>query len=318
MPGTDQWAMSEPLGLALHYLRMNGLFYSRAELTAPWGMTLPPMGNMWFHVIISGEALLEVDGTESVLLRRGDFALVPHGRGHVFRSDPAAPAPDVLELDRELISDRYEIVRAGGGGAPTSSVCGALVFAHPAARDLIEILPPTIHVEPADQPSDWMQGTFGLIAAEARQARPGGEAVITRLGDIVAIQAIRSWIENDPDARKGWLGALRDPQVGPAITLIHRDPERDWTVAMLAQEVAMSRSAFAARFRELVGEPVMRYVTRWRMQVAHEALSADGASAAEVAARFGYRSEAAFARAFKRVVGVGPGAARRGAGPIVA
>jgi AraC-like DNA-binding protein len=303
--------------VALHHLRMNGLFYSRAELTEPWGMTLPPLGNMWFHVIISGEGLLEVEGADGVLLRRGDFALVPHGRGHVFRSDQGVAAPDVLDLDRELVSDRYEIVRAGGGGAPATTVCGALVFDHPAARHLIELLPPTIHVEPADQPTDWMQGTFSLMAAEAKQARPGGEAVITRLADIVAIQAIRSWIENDPAAQRGWLGALRDPQIGPAITLIHREPERDWTVAALAREVAMSRSAFAARFRELVGEPVMQYVTRWRMQVAHDALRADGASAAEVAARFGYRSEAAFSRAFKRVVGIGPGAARRSAGAVV-
>jgi AraC-like DNA-binding protein len=184
-------------------------------------------------------------------------------------------------------------------------------FDHPAARDLIEILPPTIRVEPADQRSDWMQGTLSLMAAEAREPRPGGEAVITRLADIVVIQAIRSWIETDPGARRGWLGALRDGRIGPAIALVHRYPERAWTVASLADEVAMSRSAFAARFHELVGEPVMQYVTRWRMQVAHDALESEGATVAELAARLGYRSEAAFGRAFKRVIGKSPGAVRR-------
>jgi AraC-like DNA-binding protein len=185
-------------------------------------------------------------------------------------------------------------------------------FDNPAARDLIQILPSTIHAEPSDPPLDWMQGALGLMAAEARELRPGGEAVITRLADILVIQAIRSWIETDPAAQRGWLGALRDPQIGRAIALIHRHPERAWTVASLAGEVAMSRSAFAARFSELVGEPVMQYVTRWRMQVAHEALRSEGTTVAELAARLGYRSEAAFGRAFKREMGIPPGAAKRG------
>jgi AraC-like DNA-binding protein len=162
---------------------------------------------------------------------------------------------------------------------------------------------------------DWMQGTLRLMAAEARELRPGGEAVITRLGDILVIQAIRSWIETDPAARTGWLGALQDRQIGRAISLIHRDPGRAWTVASLADEVAMSRSAFAARFTELVGEPAMQYVSRWRMHVAVDSLREEGATVAELADRLGYRSEAAFSRAFKRIVGASPGAVRRGAYP---
>jgi len=126
------------------------------------------------------------------------------------------------------------------------------------------------------------------------------------------IQAIRSWIETDPAARTGWLGALRDEQIGHAISLIHRDPARAWTVASLAGELAMSRSAFAARFAELVEEPVMQYVTRWRMHVALNDLQAEGATIAELAGRLGYRSEAAFAIAFKRVLGLPPGAVKRG------
>ena len=125
------------------------------------------------------------------------------------------------------------------------------------------MLPDVLHVDAGE--TGWLQSTLGLMAAEARELRPGGEAVITRLGDILVIQAIRSWIDRDPGAHSGWLGALRDPQIGQAIALIHRDPARSWTVGELADELAMSRSAFAARFSELVGEPVMQYVTRWRM-----------------------------------------------------
>jgi transcriptional regulator GlxA family with amidase domain len=142
-------------------------------------------------------------------------------------------------------------------------------------------------------------------------ASPGGETVITRLADILVIQAIRSWIQCDPAAQTGWLGALQDAQIGRAIALIHRDPARFWTVASLAGEVAMSRSAFAARFTELVGEPATHYVARWRMHVALTWLKEEDTAMAEVAARLGYQSEAAFSRAFKRFLGFSPGAARR-------
>jgi len=309
----DPWALVDPLAEALHSLRMNGAFYCRSELSAPWGLTLPPMpGYIWFHAPTSGVVLLETPDAEPVVLRPGDFALVPHGEGHVLRSEPGAAAPDILDLDRELVSDRYELLRHGGGGLPSLLICGAVRFDHPAARNLVAILPAAIHLEPsASVPLEWMQGTLRLMAAEARELKPGGEAVITRLADILVVQAIRSWLETDPAARTGWLGALQDRHVGRAIALIHRHPERPWTVAALARELAMSRSAFAARFTELVGEPVMQYVARWRMQVAVSSLSDENATVAELAGRLGYRSEAAFARAFKRVVGVSPGSVRR-------
>ena len=315
MAAMDPWAPADPLGEALHFLRMNGAFYCRSELSAPWGMTLPPMrAYMWFHVVTAGEVRLEAARGSARVLQPGDLALVPHGVGHVLRGEPGAPVPGILELEREEVSDRYEILRHGGGGAPTTLICGAVRFDHPAARNLVESLPEIVHVKASDSSHlDWMQSTLGLMAAEAREPRPGGEAVITRLGDILVIQAIRSWIETDPAARTGWLGALQDRQIGRAISLIHRDPAREWTVASLADELAMSRSAFAARFTELVDEPAMQYVTRWRMHVALTALQDEGATVAELAGRLGYRSEAAFARAFKRVVGSPPGAVRRAA-----
>ena len=309
----DPWAPTDPLGEALHFLRMNGAFYCRSELTAPWGMTMMPMpGYIWFHVVPSGRFWLEAGGGDPTLLQAGDLGLVPHGEGHVLRSEPGVAVPGVLDLEREEISDRYEILRHGGGGAPTTLICGAVRFDHPAARNLVEILPAVLHVEASSSPElEWMQSTLRLMAAEAKELRPGGEAIITRLGDILVVQAIRSWIETDPASQSGWLGALRDRQIGRALSLIHRDPARDWTVAALADELAMSRSAFAARFTELVDEPAMQYVTRWRMQVAVSALREEGATVAELASRLGYRSEAAFARAFKRVIGVPPGAIKR-------
>jgi len=276
-------------------------------------MTLVPLpGYFWVHVVIAGRASLETPQSGARWIERGDLVLVPHGEGHVLQSEPGVPAPGILELDLEPVSERYEILRHGGGGVPTTLICGAVRFDHPAADNLVQILPDTIHVGAPDAlQADWMQSTLRLMATEARELRPGGEAVMTRLADILVVQAIRSWIDTDPAARTGWLGALRDRQIGRAIAVIQQDPARVWTVASLANEVAMSRSAFAARFAELVGEPPMQYVTRWRMQVAQNALGERGATVAELASRLGYRSEAAFARAFKRVTGVAPGAVKR-------
>lgn len=315
----DPWGPADPLGRALHLLRMNGAFYCRSELSTPWGLSLPPMpGYLWFHVVIGGSMHLEASDGPPELLAAGDLALVPRGTGHRLRSDPQAPAPDILSLEREQVSDRYEVLRHGGDGAPTALICGALRLEHPAARNLIQALPASILVGAGGPGAESIQSTLRLLAAEARHPRPGGEAVITRLADIIVIQAIRAWIDTNPGARGGWLGALRDPAIGRAIALVHEDPARAWTVDALAAELAMSRSAFSARFTELVGEPAMQYVTNWRMQLALATLQRGESTVAELAERLGYRSEAAFARAFKRVIGTPPGAVRRGADPFPA
>jgi len=303
---------ADPLAEALQPLQMTGAFYCASELTTPWGMTLPPLpGYAWFHVISDGGCELEVEG-ESRALRRGDLALVPRGTGHALRSAPGVAVPDILDLDREQVSDRYELLRYGGGGERSRMICGAVRFEHPAAQNLVELLPGIVQVEGAISPdAAQVQATLGLIAAETIEPRPGGEAVVTRLADILVIQTIRAWIETDPGAQVGWLGALRDERIGRALTLIHAEPAREWTVASLAREVAMSRSAFAARFTDLVGVPVLRYLTEWRMRLAQDQLEADGTTVAAVAAELGYGSEAAFARAFKRVTGVAPRTAAR-------
>jgi AraC-like DNA-binding protein len=313
---TDPLQADDPLGEALHFLRVTGTFYCRSELTAPWGLTAPAWPDcMWFHIVTAGRFQLEVSGSEPLVLQAGDLVLVPHGRGHVLRSEPGTITPDVTTLEHEF-RNRYAILRHGGGGASTTLICGAVQLDHPAAQHIVPLLPEVIHVEPGGGPQDeWMQSTLRLIAAEAASLRPGGEAVLTRLSDILVIQTLRGWMEHDPAAQRGWLGALRDRQIGRAISLIHRDPARDWTVASLASELAMSRSAFAARFTELVEEPAMRYVTRWRMQVARTWLAEDGVTVGEVAGRLGYQSEAAFSRAFKRAVGVSPGVVAAGRRP---
>lgn len=305
-------AVSDSLGEALHFLRMSGVFYCRCEFTEPWSLDLPPMNQcLMLHVVMSGQCWLEVEGT-SRLLKQGELALVPHGAGHLMSSAPGLPGAKLFDTRRELLSERYELLRLGGGGAPSNVVCGVFQFDHPAAQHLAALLPKAIAVGTSNTSrADWIPTVLRALAAEAGELRPGGETVITRLADILVIHAIRSWIEEDPAAQIGWLGALRDRQIGRVVSMIHRDPARAWTLDSLAGEAAMSRSAFAARFSELVGEPAMRYVTRWRMQTALTWLREQDAPVGDLSHRLGYESEAAFSRAFKRYIGVSPGSVRR-------
>lgn len=309
------WASVDPLGEALHFLHMSGVIYTRSELTAPWACAMPALPDcLMFHVVTSGHCWLEVEGIEPRRLQPGDFALVPHGEGHSILSARGVPAANLFDLPREQVSERYEILRYGKGGAATSLICGAVRFDHPAAHHLVRLLPKLIYVESWRSPQmEWIQSTLRLMATEARELRPGGETIITRLADILVIQAIRSWMAEDPSAQTGWLGALHDKQIGRAILLIQRNPARAWTVALLADEIAMSRSAFAARFKELVGESPMQYITRWRMNMAVTWLKEENVPVTELAERVGYQSEAAFSRAFKRFIGVSPGSVRRNA-----
>lgn len=313
VPGERLPDYSDPLGEALHFLRMTGAFYCRTELTAPSGVELPPMGDcLAFHAVISGQCWLDVDGGESVMLNTGDLALVPHGRGHRLATAAGVATPNIFDLPHEYLSERYAVLRHGDGdGDPVELVCGAVEFDHPAATNLMAVLPSVIHIQATgSRETAALHTMVQVMGAEARQLRPGGETIVTRLCDVVVIQAIRSWLDNDPAAHASWLGALRDEHIGAAIAAVHRHPERNWSVASLAAESLMSRSAFAARFTQLVGEPAMQYVGRWRMGVAVDRLRSGGVSISEVAAGLGYESEASFSRAFKRICGYPPSKTR--------
>ena len=297
----------------MHFaLRMSGVFYCRSEFTAPWGLELPAFERcMMFHIVTDGQCWIEVDGSDPCRLQPGTVALVPHGQGHRLVGAPGVRATPLFDTSRELVSERYEILRHGGGGAPVSMLCGLVKFDHPVA-DLIQLLPKVIRLEVTSSPhAEWLQSTLRLVAAEAQTLRAGGEEVITRLADILVLEIVRSWITRAPADRVGWLGALRDRQIGLALSLIQPDPTRRWTVGSLASAIGMSRSAFAARFTELVGKPVMHYVTQWKMHAAHLSLRQESTSVGELAQRLGYSTEAAFSRAFKRVTGLSPGSVRR-------
>ncbi|KRE89823.1 cupin [Frateuria sp. Soil773] len=306
------WSPADPLDEALHLLRMSGVFYCRSEFAALWGLALPPLPqHLMFHVVTAGTCWLKVGGCPPRQLHPGDFVLLPHGTGHELGDVPGTHCEPLFDLPREKVSERYEVLRHGGDGTPAHLICGAVRFDHAVAKQLVDMLPLTLHISPAKDPSlSWMSDLLRFMAAEARNLRPGGDAIVSRLADILVIQAIRSWIETVPGTQAGWLHALRDRQIGQAIALIHRRPEQPWTLASLAEAAAMSRSAFSARFTALVGMPAMQYVAQWRMQVALTSLRERNVPVGTLAGNLGYQSEAAFTRAFKRHVGMSPSAAR--------
>jgi len=302
----------DPLGETLHALRLSSTFYCRSEMTAPWGIELPAMPNsLMFHIITEGSAWLTFPNGEHHLLETGDFALVPQGRGHSLVDALETPAINLFDYERPLLSPRFELLEIEGGGAPASLICGVGSVKDPAAERMIGLLPRIIRMQASTPGNEWLSSSIQQMMTEARNLGPGGDAVITRFSDILVFQAIRHWLQTDPHAQIGWLGALQDPQVGRALSLIHRDPTQAWTVESLAEAVGVSRSGLAARFADLVGQTPMSYLRQWRFEMARNWLRDTDQRLAEIAERLGYESEASFSRAFKKATGQTPGAIRR-------
>ena len=304
---------NDALTEVLRDLRLVQSFYCHSELTAPWGLGLPAEDHAVFHFVADGEAWLERPGTEPTRLGLGDFLLVAPGVEHSVSSGPGVPCRNVQELPCETVGGRAMLLRHGGDGARTVLACGGVRFEDPAAHPLVGLMPDVLHIRGTEDGEAFlMRHMLAAMGSEALNPRPGGTTVMLRLADILVIHAIRWWIDAANDDRTGWLGALRDPQIGRALVQIHRQPERDWTVAGLAASVHMSRSVFSDRFTALVGAPPLLYLTRWRMHLAARWLREDRTSLGDVASRLGYESEPSFSRAFKRHIGVAPGAVRRG------
>ena len=310
--------VDDPLGEALHLLRLTGSLYCRAELTAPWGIAVPPLdGCMALLVVTAGRAELELDGGTTTVLEPGSVTLVTHGTAHRVRSMPGGPVTPLFDIPVEQVSERYEVLRFGGGGDLTRAAYAVMNVEAEATRRLVAQLPEVLSVDTwDDDAAGAFHSVLRLVAAEAAGSRPGGETIMTRLADVLVVQVVRSWLERAPEARQGWLAALRDPHLGRVLTAVHREPERPWSLVSLAGEARMSRSAFAARFADVVGEPPMRYVTTWRLRTARDHLAGTDVPVATVARRVGYQSEAAFCRAFKREYGVPPGRVRHERAPV--
>jgi len=299
---------SDPLGQALYQLRLNGSLYCQSELYAPWGMEMPEMpGEMMFHIVLSGECWLSVGDQPSVHLPTGSLALVPKGQGHSIFSTEGIECTHLFDIPVKQVSERYEFIRHGGEGDRTTLLCGVISFDPVGGAKLIAQLPNVVSINSMHgNQSQWLQSTLQLITSEAENVGLGGETIMAHLADIIVIHVIRHWVETSVEAQQGWLGALKDPKLGKALVAIHSQPDKSWSVDQLAQAAGMSRSGFSARFTEIIGTSVKQYLTHWRMTIARAKLATQSIPLGDLAEELGYQSEAAFSRAYKRVMGESP------------
>lgn len=302
------------LDRVLHTLRMRSTFYCHADLTEPWALEMPAIpDSVSFHVVTAGICWLRLPGAEPVELRAGDLALVPHGLGHDLLSDASARrGPRVDLLPQKYLSDHYSMLQYGGAGRATQLICGVVSFEDPAASELMRTLPAVLFIGgDTVSAASSVKDTLRLMAGELRRPQLGGEAVATRLADVLVVQAIRSWLTTDGTVLTGWLRALADERIGRALEAIHSDPGQDWSLQRLAEVATMSRSSFCSRFTALTDEAPITYLTRWRMNIAESRLRQEDITVVRLATELGYHSEAAFNRAFARVKGCTPGSIRR-------
>jgi AraC family transcriptional regulator, alkane utilization regulator len=299
---------ADPVSEVLRVIRVRSTIYCRSELRAPWGFGVDGHGSPAFHVVTDGRCWLEVEGrADQVQLGPGDLVVLPTGRRHWMRDHPDTPAIALEEILRGTPLADGRRLRYGGLGARCALLCGGFGLAGGDAHPILRSLPVLVHIRGSGgQPVPWVAATLALLSAEAASDAPGAEEVASRLADALLAQALRVSLADGAGAL-----ALRDPQVATAIERVHRQPGHAWTVGELAAGVGLSRSAFAARFRELVGEPPKRYITRTRLAHAAALLHKSDASLAEIAARAGYATEFSFSKAFKRRFGLAPGAYRR-------
>jgi AraC-like DNA-binding protein len=276
--------------------------------------------------VVEGSCWAAVVGEPPVRLEAGDVILFPQGDPHVISSAPGMRAPQVdkevyfsprpPQLPYAISLQGSTITTArldGGGGDRATIVCGFLGLDARPFNPLLASLPRVLHVSGSTLGADsWVASFLRAAVVESNHRRAGGEAVLERMSEMLFVEVLRRYVDALPAGHTGWLAGMRDPAIGHVLALLHEKPDTPWTLERLADDAAMSRSTLHERFVHFIGQPPMHYLTQWRMQVASRLLRDTNAKLIEVALGVGYESEAAFSRAFKREVGVAPGAWRRG------
>lgn len=313
----------DALSDVLRAVRLSGGVFLDAQFTAPWCVTakvgpedcrpfLPmPAHVIAYHYVVSGGFLLQVDDEPAVSMQAGEIVLLPRNDPHRLGSAlnlKAVNADDLVQVPAEGGLAR---ISYGGGGPRTHIVCG-FIGSEVHHDPLVASLPKVLKLNARDGAAgEWIESSFRFAASELAAGRAGSGTVLSKLSELLFIEAMRRYMTTLPAQQRGWLSGLRDPMVGRALALLHGRLAYPWTAEELARRVGLSRSTFAERFTNLVGEPPMRYLTNWRMQLAAQRLRDGHQSVARVAYDVGYESEAAFNRAFKRELGVPPATWRK-------
>lgn len=324
-----QWeCVVDALSDVLRVARLRGGVFLHAEFSAPWciaaqmtpELCLPFMGPVShlipYHYVVEGELVVrtECNRDELVRLGPGEVVLLPQNDVHLMGSEIGRSPVPAGEIIRPPGSSGLFSIEHGGGGEPVRLVCGFLGCDGAENNPVLSTLPPMLVLNvDVGGGAEWIRSTFQFAADEVTAGRPGSEAVLAKLSELLFVEAVRRYAETLPEGQTGWLAGLRDPYVARALALFHGDVARAWTIEDLAREVGLSRSALAERFVQLLGMAPIQYLARWRMQVASQELRNTSASLAQIAETVGYESEASFSRAFKKVFGTAPASWRRSA-----
>jgi len=302
-------------------VKLSGAVFFSAEFSAPWGFTTPntrviaatvaphAAHLVLYHLLIEGNAVVEMGDGQTMALAPGDVVIFPHGDPHHMSSgrDARPPFPN-YGITPKIKGRDLSPLRAGGGGPISRFVCGYMTCDPHLSRPILNGLPQvfTVNVR-ADSSGNWLETSIRHLVEEAASGRVGSEAMLAKLSEALFVDTLRRYVDSLPDHHNGWLAGARDPVVGKSLALLHGRVAHPWTIADLADAVGTSRSALVERFSRYLSEPPMTYLTRWRLQLAAESLQKTSRGVADIATNVGYQSEAAFSRAFKREFGQSPG-----------
>jgi AraC-like DNA-binding protein len=314
----------DALSETLRVVRLVGAIFIHGRFTAPWCYQSPSADSaapllepgaervVIFHLITEGECFVELGGQPPMRLSAGDAVVFPQGDAHRMASEPGlAPALGGARLDA-VLSRRPRHLAFGGGGPTTRLVCGYLACDARLARMLLAGLPPLVRVNVRGSNAGlWLEASVRYALAEARSPRPGGAGVLAKLAEVLFIEVLRLYMNEQGAGRTGWLAGVGDRVVGAALNELLKRPAHAWTLEELAREAGTSRSVLAERFQHLVGSSPMQYLMQWRMLLAANLLCRSNTSLARIAEDVGYQTDTAFSRAFRREYGAPPAAWRK-------
>jgi len=316
----------DALSEILRSARLSGGVFLRGEFTEPWCLAtavkasdcadhLGPIDHLvLYHYVIEGKLSVELDGPVAATFLPGQAAIFPRNDPHRLSGTESADAVSVLDVARIPKPGELMLIEHGGGGASTRIVCGFLGGQVLAGDPLLASLPAVMRYDSsAARSGQFVRESLEFAAGEIADGRPGSDAMLARISEMLFVEAVRDYVDTLPPEASGWITALRDRSLSKAVALIHRHPEKQWTVETLGRAVGASRSALAEKFTRYFDAAPVEYLTRHRMRVAARRLATGDAPILTIAVSVGYGSEAAFSRAFKRSFNVSPSAWRRSA-----
>src|ERR1044072_3185933 len=273
------------LAQVLDRVRLGGTLLFHFELGHPWHLELPARPYALFHYLSQGSATLALDDGQQIQVTGGDFVVTTRGEPHVFYSDRRATPLRIADIDRA--SSRFGVIRHGSRAKPLSTmICGNFTVSRTLFCSVMELLPPMLLLKPTAD-GNWLEAILRRMVDEAALERPGQSVALSRLTEVLFVEVLRSWIASLSPGQGGWLGAISDPHIGPALKLIHENPERPWTLSDLGHRVGLGRPGFSARFTQLVGQSMHRYVIGSRMAEAAFLLETSDEPIARIASRVG-------------------------------